>query len=158
MSTHDGTAALTPDEKRAVLAGLLDGSASAFTSNLTLEQRRLWLLVQLDEKRPWQTGDAVRLTGRIDPAALQQALAAAVQHHPVLRTTFRTVDGHPLATVKPVASLRLPVVELDPERLDEELARIAAAESRRRFDLAQGPLVRASLLRLGAEDHVLLQT
>ncbi|MFF0393818.1 amino acid adenylation domain-containing protein [Kitasatospora sp. NPDC004615] len=158
MSTHDGTAALTPDEKRAVLAGLLDGSANAFTSNLTLEQRRLWLLVQLDEKRPWQTSDAVRLTGRTDPAVLQQALAAAVQHHAVLRTTFRTVDGNPLATVKPVASLRLPVVELDPERLDEELARVAAAESRRRFDLAQGPLVRASLLRLGAEDHVLLLT
>ncbi|MFD1852658.1 condensation domain-containing protein [Kitasatospora cinereorecta] len=47
---------------------------------------------------------------------------------------------------------------MDPERLDAELARIAASETRRRFDLAQGPLVRASLLRLGEEDHVLLLT
>lgn len=158
MTSTQEFSSLTAEEKRAALAGLLDGAGSAFTSNLTLEQRRLWLLIQLDEKRPWQTSTAVRLTGRIDPAVLQQALSAVVQRHEVLRTTFRTVDGNALATVKPVASLRLPVVELDPDRLDEELARVAAAETRRRFDLAQGPLVRASLLRLGEEDHVLLLT
>ncbi|WP_405959453.1 amino acid adenylation domain-containing protein [Streptomyces sp. NBC_00024] len=158
MSTAHEISSLSADEKRAALAGLLDGSASAFTSNLTLEQRRLWLLIQLDEKRPWQTSTAVRLSGRINPAVLQQALAAVVQRHEVLRTTFRTVDGNALATVKPVASLRLPVVEVDPGRLEEELERIAAAETRRRFDLAQGPLVRASLLRLGEEDHILLLT
>ncbi|WP_381801491.1 amino acid adenylation domain-containing protein [Streptomyces niveus] len=157
MSGQQEISSLTSDEKRALLAGLLDASANV-TSNLTLEQRRLWLLIQLDEKRPWQTSVAVRLTGRTDPAVLQQALSASVQRHEVLRTTFRTVDGHPLATVRPVASLRLPVVQVDPDRLDAELARIAASETRRRFDLAQGPLVRASLLRLGEDDHVLLLT
>ncbi len=157
MSGQHEISSLTSEEKRALLAGLLDASANV-TSNLTLEQRRLWLLIQLDEKRPWQTSVAVRLTGRTDEAVLQQALSTAVQRHEVLRTTFRTVDGHPLATVRPVASLRLPVVQVDPDRLDEELARIAASETRRRFDLAQGPLVRASLLRLGEEDHVLLLT
>lgn len=157
MSGQHEISSLTSEEKRALLAGLLDASANV-TSNLTLEQRRLWLLIQLDEKRPWQTSAAVRLTGRTDPAVLQQALSATVQRHEVLRTTFRTVDGHPLATVRPVASLRLPVVQVDPDRLDAELARIVASETRRRFDLAQGPLVRASLLRLGEEDHVLLLT
>ncbi|GAA2965870.1 non-ribosomal peptide synthetase family protein [Streptomyces argenteolus] len=157
MSGQHEISSLTSEEKRALLAGLLDASTNV-TSNLTLEQRRLWLLIQLDEKRPWQTSTAVRLTGRTDAAVLQQALSTAVQRHEVLRTTFRTVDGHPLATVRPVASLRLPVVQVDPERLDAELARIAASETRRRFDLAQGPLVRASLLRLGEEDHVLLLT
>ncbi|EGX55941.1 aminoadipate-semialdehyde dehydrogenase large subunit [Streptomyces zinciresistens K42] len=157
MSAQHEISSLTAEEKRTLLAGLLDASADV-TSNLTLEQRRLWLLIQLDEKRPWQTGTAVRLTGRTDPAVLQQALSAAVQRHEVLRTTFRTVDGRPLATVRPVASLRLPVVQVDPARLDAELARISASETRRRFDLAQGPLVRASLLRLGEEDHVLLLT
>ncbi|WP_069170069.1 non-ribosomal peptide synthetase family protein [Streptomyces griseus] len=157
MSGQHEISSLTSEEKRALLAGLLDASANV-TSNLTLEQRRLWLLIQLDEKRPWQTSTAVRLTGRTDAAVLQQALSTAVQRHEVLRTTFRTVDGHPLATIRPVASLRLPVVQVDPDRLDAELARIAASETRRRFDLAQGPLVRASLLRLGEDDHVLLLT
>jgi amino acid adenylation domain-containing protein/thioester reductase-like protein len=157
MSGQHEISSLTSEEKRALLAGLLDASANV-TSNLTLEQRRLWLLIQLDEKRPWQTSVAVRLTGRTDAAVLQQALSTAVQRHEVLRTTFRTVDGHPLATIRPVASLRLPVVQVDTDRLDAELARIAASETRRRFDLAQGPLVRASLLRLGEEDHVLLLT
>jgi amino acid adenylation domain-containing protein/thioester reductase-like protein len=149
---------MTSDEKRVLLASLLGGAAKATPSNLTLEQRRLWLLVQLDVNRPWHTSTAVRLTGRTDPAALQQALAATAQHHEVLRTTFREVDGHPLATVKPVASLRLPVLDVDADDLDGELARVVATEARTRFDLAQGPLVRASLLRLGPEDHVLLLT
>ncbi|MFD1852657.1 condensation domain-containing protein [Kitasatospora cinereorecta] len=98
MSGQHEISSLTSEEKRALLAGLLDASTNV-TSNLTLEQRRLWLLIQLDEKRPWQTSTAVRLTGRTDAAVLQQALSTAVQRHEVLRTTFRTVDGHPLATV-----------------------------------------------------------
>ncbi len=158
MSRQPDLSTMTSDEKRALLASLLDGSAAATPSNLTLEQRRLWLLVQLDVNRPWHTSTAVRLTGRIEPAAVQQALAATVQHHEVLRMTFREVDGHPLATVKPVASLRLPVLDFDAGDLDGELARVVAAEARTRFDLAQGPLVRASLLRAGPEDHVLLLT
>ncbi|MBB0242562.1 amino acid adenylation domain-containing protein [Streptomyces alkaliphilus] len=158
MSRQHDISSLTPDEKRAALAGLLDNSANTFTSNLTLEQRRLWLLVRMDETRPWQISSAVRLSGRIDQAALQQALAATVQCHEVLRTTFRTVDGQPLATVKPVASLRLPVVQLDTDQVDAELARVVAAEARRPFDLTQAPLLRASLLRLDEDDHVLLLT
>jgi len=149
---------MTPDEKRALLASILDGSAKATPSNLTLEQRRLWILVQLDVNRPWHSSSAVRLTGRIDPALVQQALATTVQRHEVLRATFREVDGHPLATIQPVASLRLPVLDIDPGDLDGELARVVATESRTRFDLAQGPLVRATLLRMGAEDHILLLT
>ncbi|WP_440902282.1 non-ribosomal peptide synthetase, partial [Actinosynnema sp.] len=98
------------------------------------------------------------LRGRVDPAALQQALVAAVQRHEVLRATFREVDGHPLATTAPVVSLRLPVTELDPADIPGELARVVAAETRTRFDLAKGPLVRASLLRIAADDHVLLIT
>jgi amino acid adenylation domain-containing protein/thioester reductase-like protein len=158
MSGQPDLSTMTADEKRALLATFLDGSATTAPGNLTLEQRRLWLLVQLDVKRPWHTSTAVRLTGRIDPAAVQQALAATVQRHEVLRTTFREVDGHPLATVKPVATLPLPVVDLDAADVDGELARVVGTEARTRFDLAQGPLVRASLLRVGPENHVLLLT
>jgi amino acid adenylation domain-containing protein/thioester reductase-like protein len=161
MSQQPELESMTPEEKRALLAQLLDGSADATPSNLSLEQRRLWLLLQLDESKPWQVSTAVRLSGRIDPAAMQQALTAVVQRHEVLRATFREVDGHPLATTAPAVSMRLRVVQVDADDLDAELASAVAAETRLRFDLAKGPLVRASLLRAataGTVDHILLLT
>ncbi|WP_158853297.1 non-ribosomal peptide synthetase [Saccharothrix deserti] len=158
MSQQHELESMTSEEKRALLAQLLDGSAEATPSNLSLEQRRLWVLLQLDESKPWQVNSAVRLSGRIDPAAMQQALSAIVQRHEVLRSTFREVDGHPLATTAPAVTLRLPVVDVSADGLDAELARIVATETRTRFDLAKGPLVRASLLRVAEDDHVLLLT
>jgi myxalamid-type nonribosomal peptide synthetase MxaA len=95
MSPQPDLESMTSEEKRALLAQLLDGSADATPSNLSLEQRRLWVLLQLDESKPWQVTSAVRLTGTIDPAVLQQALSAVVQRHDVLRSTFREVDGQP---------------------------------------------------------------
>ncbi|GLZ31521.1 non-ribosomal peptide synthetase [Lentzea sp. NBRC 105346] len=151
MSQQHELESMTPEEKRALLAQLLDGSAEATPSNLSLEQRRLWLLLQLDDSKPWQVSAAARLTGDVSPAAMQQALTAVVQRHEVLRATFREVDGHPLATTTPAVTLRLPVVET------EDLAKVVADEVRTRFDLTKGPLVRASLLKR-SDDHVLLLT
>ncbi|HEX6340511.1 amino acid adenylation domain-containing protein [Umezawaea sp.] len=158
MSQQHELESMTPEEKRALLAQLLDGSAEATPSNLSLEQRRLWMLLQLDDSKPWQVSTAVRLSGDIGPAAMQQALTAVVQRHEVLRTTFREVDGHPLGTTVPAVTLRLPVVDVDAADLDAELARVVASETRLRFDLAKGPLIRASLLRAAADDHVLVLT
>jgi len=149
---------MSPDERRALLVQLLSGAGDGTPSNLSLEQRRLWILHQLDDSKPWYVSRAVRLSGRIDPAALQQALGAAVQRHEVLRSTFREVDGHPLASFAPAVTLRLPVVEIGADTLDADLARVAATERRTRFDLAKGPLVRASLLRSAPDEHVLLLT
>ncbi|QFZ21169.1 non-ribosomal peptide synthetase [Saccharothrix syringae] len=158
MSQQHELESMTPEEKRALLAQLLDGSAEATPSNLSLEQRRLWVLLQLDDSKPWQVSTAVRLSGTVNHAALQQALTAVVQRHEVLRTTFREVDGHPLATTAPAVTLRLPVVEVDAADLEAELARVVATETRTRFDLAKGPLVRASVLRAAEDDHVLVLT
>ncbi|TWP48848.1 amino acid adenylation domain-containing protein [Lentzea tibetensis] len=151
MSQQHELESMTPEEKRALLAQLLDGSAEATPSNLSLEQRRLWMLLQLDETKPWQVSIAVRLDGEISQAAMQQALTSVVQRHEVLRATFREVDGHPLATTVPAVALRLPVIETD------DLEKVVANETRTRFDLAKGPLVRASLLRRTG-DHVLVLT
>ncbi|WP_329791246.1 amino acid adenylation domain-containing protein [Lentzea sp. DG1S-22] len=158
MSQQHELESMSAEEKRALLAQLLDGSAEAAPSNLSLEQRRLWVLLQLDESKPWQVNSAVRLSGRVDPATMQQALSAVVQRHEVLRSTFREVDGHPLATTAPAVTLRLPVVDIEADALEAELARVLTADTRTRFDLAKGPLVRASLLRLAEDDHVLLLT
>jgi hypothetical protein len=63
--------------------------------------------------------------------------------------------------IAPSLTISLPVRDLTalPETEREiEARRIATKESQRPFDLGKGPLVRAMLLRLGAEDHVLLLT
>ncbi|HYW09200.1 MAG TPA: amino acid adenylation domain-containing protein, partial [Longimicrobium sp.] len=87
-----------------------------------------------------------------DVEALRRALAEIVRRHDTLRTTFSTVDGEPIATVSS-APLDVPIVEL---RGNDSLRAFAADEAARPFDLAAGPLFRATLARLAADDHALV--
>jgi amino acid adenylation domain-containing protein len=129
---------------------------------LSFAQQRLWFLDQLEPGNPAYNIPAVlRLSGRLDPAALEQSLCEIVRRHETLRTTFSTADGRPFQAIAPAPALSLPAIDLQelPEnRRDAEAQRIIAEETRRRFDLAQGPLIRAQLLRLGREEHILLLT
>jgi amino acid adenylation domain-containing protein len=83
-----------------------------------------------------------------------------LRRHQALRTTFVTVDGQPVQVFAPAWVLSLPVVDLgglDGER-EAEARRLSIQEAQRPFDLARGPLVRATCLRLGPGEHVLLLT
>jgi amino acid adenylation domain-containing protein len=126
---------------------------------LSSSQERLWFLEQLEPGgTAYNLPLALRLAGRLDPAALAAALAAVVDRHEALRTTFTVVDGRPVQGVSPLA-LATPVVDLAGlARVAAEAARLAAALAARPFDLARGPLVRAVLLRLGAVEHLLVLT
>ncbi|HST62605.1 MAG TPA: condensation domain-containing protein, partial [Longimicrobium sp.] len=100
-----------------------------------------------------------RLGGALDEAALERALGEIVRRHQALRTVFAEAGGSPVQVVAPFGVFALPVEDLSElGEADHEAAvrRRAGEEARRAFDLAAGPLFRASLLRLGAEDHVLL--
>jgi amino acid adenylation domain-containing protein len=127
---------------------------------LSFAQQRLWFLDQLEPGSPvYNVPAAVELSGRLDEAALAAAFGEVVRRHKVLRTTFRMIAGQPMQVVAEPSGFDLPVVDLRglPGReRDEETSRLAAAEARRPFDLARGPLLRAVLLRLGAEEHVAL--
>ncbi|HEY4460884.1 MAG TPA: amino acid adenylation domain-containing protein, partial [Pseudonocardiaceae bacterium] len=127
---------------------------------LSFAQQRLWFLDR------WAPGGsvynlpmAVRLTGELDVAALITGLRTVVRRHEALRTTFHAEDGTPHQVVAPDHELRVPVVDLSELGPVAALAR-ARQEARRdadtAFDLAQGPLMRACVLRLSADDHVLL--
>ncbi|TCO56101.1 non-ribosomal peptide synthetase [Actinocrispum wychmicini] len=144
-------------EKRELLAQLLDRSPEDVPSTLSLEQRRLWMLLQLDETKPWQLFTALRVTGPLDLAAMQLALTELVQRHEVLRMVFVNVNGQPVGSVASAVTLRLPVVELADD-LDAELARLAVREAQSPFDIEKGPLVRATVVRRGPDDHVLAIT
>jgi amino acid adenylation domain-containing protein/thioester reductase-like protein/non-ribosomal peptide synthase protein (TIGR01720 family) len=131
------------------------------TLPLSFAQERLWFLAQLEPTRPFNLPVAVRLRGPLNVAALAQSLSAIVQRHEVLRTTFATTEGHPVQVIAPPRPLALPVVDLRqlpaPER-EAEVRRRATAEAQQPFALAQGPLVRVTLLWLGEAEHVVLLT
>jgi amino acid adenylation domain-containing protein len=127
---------------------------------LSFAQQRLWFLDQYTPGNPvYNVPLIMRLAGPLDVAALEAALGEIVRRHEVLRTTFATADEKPVQVVAPALGLTVAVTDLShlpgAER-EAEAQRLATAEARRPFDLASGPLVRAGLLRLGAEEHVLL--
>jgi amino acid adenylation domain-containing protein len=129
---------------------------------LSFAQQRLWFLDQLDPgTAAYNVPYAVRLEGRLAVAALAAALQEVVRRHEVLRARFVKLAGGPAQVFDAPGPLALPVADLaclPAAARRRELGRLAAAEARRQFDLAGGRLLRAGLLRLGAEEHVALLT
>ncbi len=129
---------------------------------LSFAQQRLWFIDQLDPGNSvYNFPAAVRLKGPLNVVALKQSLNEIVRRHETLRTTFAIVDGRPVQIIAPALTLTLPIVDLrelpETER-EAEVQRLATNEAQRPFDLAQGPLVRATVLRLGENEHVGLLT
>ncbi|OXM62111.1 non-ribosomal peptide synthetase [Amycolatopsis vastitatis] len=116
-------------------------------------QQRLWFL---DEFEPggteYVTSSAVRLRGELDVDALAGAFTALVARHEPLRTTFGSADGHGVQIVHPPSPVPLPVTDAR----EEDLADILRAEGEQPFDLSEGPLLRAKLIRLAPREHVLI--
>ncbi|MEW5926225.1 MAG: amino acid adenylation domain-containing protein [Gemmatimonadota bacterium] len=127
---------------------------------LSFAQQRLWFIDRLEPGRPtYNMPFSLRLRGPVDARALAAALREVVRRHEALRTVFRAVEGEPVQVVRSAAPFPLPTVDLGglPEDAREaEALRLVAEDASRSFDLERGPLLRAALLRLGAEDAVLL--
>ncbi len=138
---------------------------------LSFAQQRLWFLDQLAPALPvYSIAAAVRLAGTLQVAALARSLLALVERHETLRTTFVVLDGEPLQVVRGARAngeaaafheTPLPLIDLrglaSGERA-EVARRLAQDEAGRPFELARGPLLRATLLRLDAAEHLLLLT
>ncbi len=127
---------------------------------LSFAQKRLWFLDRLEPGCAfYNVPAALRLRGGLDADALRRALNEIVGRHETLRTSIKTVMGEPVQVIAEVIELALPVVDLRALPAGEreaEALRLARDDARTPFDLERGPLVRASLLRLAADDHVLL--
>ncbi|MEW5928741.1 MAG: non-ribosomal peptide synthase/polyketide synthase [Gemmatimonadota bacterium] len=129
---------------------------------LSFAQHRLWFIDRLEPGgAAYNVHFALRLRGRLDVGVLERSLAEVVRRHESLRTTFAAEGGDPVQVVHPAAAVHVPVEDL--RRLPEggrteEARRRAAEEALRPFDLARGPLLRSTLLRLGEEEHALLFT
>ncbi|KAA6197506.1 AMP-binding protein, partial [Streptomyces parvus] len=127
---------------------------------LSFAQQRLWFLDQLMPNNPfYNIPDAVRLNGALEVDALGAALSGVVARHEVLRTTLHDEAGRPWQSVSAPQPVDLPVTDISAEPEPESAARrMVAAEALTPFDLSTGPMFRAGLLRLAADDHVLMVT
>ncbi len=125
---------------------------------LSYIQRSLAFLNRLVPDSPaYNVERCMRLRGVLDAGALERSLARILRRHDVLRTRCCYRDGEAFQHVRPFDGFELPLTDLsgsdDPAAAAQALAtRIAC----RPFDLEAGPLLRAELLRLGDQDHLLV--
>ena len=124
---------------------------------LSFAQQRLWFLDRLGAGVGYNVPGALRLSGRLDVAALGAALDEIVRRHEALRTTFPEIDGQAVQRIGEATRVPLPLVDLrgcaDP---GGEARRLAEEDALEPFDLAHGPLLRARLARLADAEHALL--
>lgn len=129
---------------------------------LSFAQQRLWFLHQLEPNNTaYNMPAASRLTGELNPGTLEQSITEIIRRHEVLRTAFVMKDDEPTQIVLPAQPVRIPLIDLShlsATELEIEATRLATAEAQEPFDLSRGPLIRFTLLRLGAEEHILLLT
>ncbi|MHC4715068.1 MAG: condensation domain-containing protein, partial [Planctomycetota bacterium] len=127
---------------------------------LSFAQRRLWFFSQLDpESTTYNEPSALRLKGALDIAALERALGEILRRHEALRASFFVIDGQPFQRVDDVSDFRVPVRDLsgvEESARETEARRVTEDIARRPFDLTAGILLRAELLHLDRDDHLLV--
>uniref|UniRef100_UPI00114466A8 condensation domain-containing protein n=1 Tax=Myxococcus sp. AB025B TaxID=2562794 RepID=UPI00114466A8 len=129
-------------------------------ARLSFAQQRLWFLDQLEPgSASYNMPGAVRMSGPLDTEVLARTFQELVRRHEALRTTFRSENGVAVQRVSAEVEVPLRVVQLDglPEAAREaEALRHVEQEVLLPFDLSRGPLLRATLVRLSEEEHVLV--
>ncbi|MEQ7912862.1 amino acid adenylation domain-containing protein, partial [Xanthomonas hortorum pv. hederae] len=130
---------------------------------LSFTQERIWFVNQLDPLKPiYVCPHPVRLRGALKPAALEAALSAIVARHEPLRTRFAMHGQHLRQQVLPARRRLIPLVDLSHLHADQAwrtATALAQSDTLRPFDLRNAPsLLRVALIRLAADDHVLLFT
>ncbi len=137
----------------------LPGGAEA---PLSFAQQRLWFLDRLvPGSAAYHMPFALGLRGALEVRALGRGLDALAERHESLRTVLAEAEGGPVQRVLPRAPVPLPYVDLggmEPQGRGREARRLGREAARRPFDLERGPLWRAVLLRLEAQEHALLCT
>jgi amino acid adenylation domain-containing protein/non-ribosomal peptide synthase protein (TIGR01720 family) len=143
-----------------VAASVMTPVSRAGRLPLSFAQQRLWFLDQLEPSNSaYNRPFAFRLTGPLNVGSLGQSLGEIVRRHEVLRTRYPTVDGEARQVIDPYAGLSVHLIDLRrvPQQDRDPVAqRLASEDALRPFDLARGPLLRACVMQLDDQDHILL--
>ncbi|WP_427156899.1 amino acid adenylation domain-containing protein [Aliinostoc sp. HNIBRCY26] len=120
---------------------------------LSFGQQGLWFIDELEGgSTAYNQLFAIKLEGVLQVAILEQALTEIIRRHEILRTTFRTINGQAFQAIATEATFTLAVETLE----WQELQQFAVAQSQRNFNLAEGPLLRVTLVKLAPTEYVLL--
>src|SRR6266436_4090033 len=163
------------DAKRALLQKYLRGSLAPSTeawritrrspdepAHPSLGQEQLWLHSQMvADLVIYNEPVTVRRIGPLDVLALKQSLNEIIRRHEAWRTNFAIKEGQLVQVINLSLDFELPLIDLhglDESEREAEALRLATLDARRPFDLNQGPLLRAMLVRLSDDDHRLYLT
>jgi amino acid adenylation domain-containing protein len=153
-------------DKAADMEGVLPIGTAVRSQALPLSwsQQRLWFLDRFDPaaSKVYHIPVALRLRGALDSRALRAALDRIVARHEILRTRFEQPRGNaePVQQIGPeqqgFALIEHDLAMLTPGERASALDRLQQAEREQGFDLARGPLIRGSLVRIAEQEHLLL--
>ncbi len=158
--------ALAAEQREEILERLLREKAQPKPRRFALSfgQQRLWVLNQMDGSSPaYNVPAALWLRGKLDVKAFERTFGEVIRRHESLRATFEVNEetGEPEQLVHPWKPFHLEIRDLTSiakaER-EQFARRLANQEAQQPFDLAKGPVLRARLLKLEAEEYVLLLT
>lgn len=155
--TLEGNIVSKPSEKARVISGR---SQSNFLP-LSFAQQRLWFLEQLQPGIAiYNLSAAVQLTGSLNVIALEQSVNEIIKRHEILRTTFSKLNGQTVQEIHDKYDLKLALVDLTTiqNSASEIVQNLILEEQQTPFDLSNGPLLRANLLKLAKTEHILLFT
>ncbi|MDZ8184118.1 MAG: amino acid adenylation domain-containing protein [Nostoc sp. ChiSLP02] len=129
---------------------------------LSFSQQRLWFIDQLYHGSSfYNIPIAFHIKGKLNITALHQSLNEILKRHEIWRTTFRLVNGQPVQEIAFDFTWDFPIINLEylsDRDWESEVKQIVAKEATKPFNLTKGLLVRAILLRLNEQEHVLLVT
>src|SRR6185437_12275522 len=129
---------------------------------ISFGQERMWFVDQLQPNFPIHNVPiALRLEGETNFNALESAFNEIVRRHEVLRMIFRNQNGKPVAVTEAPKPFLISVTDLSgllEEKREGELQGLANKEATRPFNLTESPLLRARLVKLTNNEHVLLVT
>ena len=159
-------------QKRALLEQRLSGAlqrpaapapiprrAERDVAPLSFIQRQMWVIDQMTPGNPaYNLPAAYRLRGQLDVGTLERSFNEIIRRHEALRTTFAAQNGEPQQHVHPELTVSIRVIAVDHLEGDEREARLQALASEAAvtpFDLSRLPLIRVTLFRLGASEHMI---
>ncbi|WP_405486129.1 amino acid adenylation domain-containing protein [Nocardia sp. NBC_00511] len=122
---------------------------------VSLAQQRMWVVNRLNpESGVYNVPAAIRLTGALDQAALTTALRDVLDRHEILRTRYPEKDGEPVQLVLGLDELNIDLtpITVSQQEIRERVVEIVMTG----FDVTAAPPVRVRLLRVAADEHVLV--
>ncbi|PHJ65684.1 non-ribosomal peptide synthetase [Nostoc linckia z18] len=129
---------------------------------LSFSQQRLWFIDQLYHGSSfYNIPIAFHIKGYLNITALRQSLNEILKRHEIWRTTFKLINGEPVQEITPNLIWDLPIINLQHlsnHNWESQVKEFVAKEAAKPFNLAKELLVKATLLHLNEQEHVLLIT